>query len=187
MLHPGPAAPPFPAPATPALGRKSLGSCINWARPAGSGCRICSPSYPLACPLGRSTPLPALQSSSQTPTHHPHLSCHHPSLGLPRRAHTSGECGLRFVPGCRVHGWRSWSGVRAKVRVRAGKVGAPLSYCVHLGPSEKEKVLVPSGNEGDGKDGEAPEIPSSMRFPGFAPQMEVGQGRQGPPLGTAPL
>lgn len=77
--------------------------------------------------------------------------------------------------------------MRAKVRVRAGKVGAPLSYCVHLGPSEKEKVLVPSGNEGDGKDGEAPEIPSSMRFPGFAPQMEVGQGRQEPPLGTAPL
>ena len=74
MLHPGPAAPPFPAPTTPALGRKSLGSCINWARPAGSGCRICSPSYPLACPPGPSIPLPAQQCSSQTPTHHPHLS-----------------------------------------------------------------------------------------------------------------
>ena len=77
--------------------------------------------------------------------------------------------------------------MRAKVQVRAGKVGTPLSYCVHLGPSEKEKVPAPSGNEGGGRGGEAPEIPSSTRFPGFAPQMEVGQGRREPPLGAAPL
>lgn len=62
-------------------------------------------------------------------------------------------------------------GMRAKVQVRAGRVGAPLSCCVHLGPSEKEKVPAPSGNEGGGRDGEAPEMPLSMRFPGFAPQM----------------
>lgn len=157
MLHPGPAAPPSPAPATQALGRKSLGSRVSWAGPAGSGCQICSPSYPLACPPGQSTPLPALPIELQ-----PDLAGRtNPTIPIflatiPPSAHPEGlipggsaGCILSLAAESMAGGAGAEVGIGAKVQVRASRVGAPLSCSLRLGPTEKEEgsCPAPSGNE----------------------------------------
>lgn len=156
MLHLGPAVPPSPAPATQALGRKSLGSHVSWAGPAGSGRRTCSPSYSSACPPGQSAPThypTELQPdlAGRTQPHHSHLSCHHPSHSPPRGLIPGRSAGcISSLAAESMAGPGAEVGMGMRVWVRVGRVDAHLSCSLCLGPSENEEgspYPAPSGNE----------------------------------------